>query len=87
MIGAVTDDTIVGRLGAFFEAGHHEAAVCLFGSEAPGDATDSSDVDIAVLYVAARDYNDRGDGRYTHRTPHRGKRSVRRVPGQPAYRR
>jgi hypothetical protein len=35
IIGAVTDDTIVGRLGAFFEAGHHEAAVCLFGSEAP----------------------------------------------------
>jgi predicted nucleotidyltransferase len=47
------DDTIAGRLRMFFEADHHDAAaVYLFGSVARGDATDSSDVDIAVLYVA-----------------------------------
>ena len=47
------DDTIASRLRAFFEANHHAAAaVYLFGSVARGDATDSSDVDVGVLYVA-----------------------------------
>ena len=47
------DDAVAGRLRAFFEADHHDAAaVYLFGSEARGEATDASDVDLGVLYVA-----------------------------------
>ena len=47
------DDSIAGRLRAFFEAEHHDAAVVyLFGSVARGDATESSDVDVAVLYTS-----------------------------------
>ena len=47
------DDSIAGRLRTFFEADHHDAAaVYLFGSVARGDATESSDVDVGVLYVA-----------------------------------
>ena len=47
------NESIAGRLRAFFEAEHHDAAVVyLFGSVARGDATDSSDVDVAVLNLA-----------------------------------
>ena len=41
------------RLRDFFEADPHDAvAVYLFGSVARGEATASSDVDVAVLYAA-----------------------------------
>ena len=48
------NDSVEADLQAFFEADHHDAAaVYLFGSVARGDATDASDVDVGVLYVAA----------------------------------
>ena len=50
---AVKNDSIAGRLRTFFEAEPHDAAVVyLFGSVARGDATESSDVDVAVLYTS-----------------------------------
>lgn len=49
----MAEDSIAGRLRAFFEADHHAAAVVyLFGSMARGDATATSDVDVAVLCAA-----------------------------------
>jgi predicted nucleotidyltransferase len=45
-------DGVEARLCTFFEAEHHgAAAVYLFGSEARGEATPASDVDVGVLFA------------------------------------
>ena len=45
-------DQIAGRLRGFFEANHHNAATAyLYGSVARGDSSDTSDVDVAVLFA------------------------------------